>query len=120
MSNSQIPGTSGWNRRSFIKACAAAGTSAKLLNPIGAFALPKAKNSLPRIPTVNDLCGERLTHRFRDLYCSPTAQNEYGYVQAAKSVSGLTGLSLPPYACCGIPDTAWSPGFLLTCENVPE
>jgi hypothetical protein len=25
-------------------------------------------------------------------------------------------ISFPPYACCGVPETAWSPGFLLTCE----
>jgi hypothetical protein len=53
---------------------------------------------------------------WRDLYQLPTTQNEYGSVQAAKSVSGITALSLPPYACCGVPDMPWSPGFLLTCE----
>ena len=37
-------------------------------------------------------------------------------MQAAKSVSGITALSLPPFGCCGVPDTPWSPGFLLTCE----
>jgi len=26
---------------------------------------------------------------WRDLYNSPTTQNEYGYVQASKSVSGI-------------------------------
>jgi hypothetical protein len=65
---------------------------------------------------VYDLSGDRLVHRFHDLYSSPTAQNEYGYVQAAKSVSGITALSLPPCGCCGVPDTPWSPGFLLSCE----
>jgi len=65
---------------------------------------------------VHDLSADRLVHRFRDLYSSPTAQNEYGYVQAAKSVSGITALSLPPFGCCGVPDTPWSPGFLLSCE----
>jgi hypothetical protein len=65
---------------------------------------------------VNDLAGSRLVHAWRDLYQSPAAQNEYGYVQAAKSVAGLTALSLPPFACCGIPEMMWSPGYLLTCE----
>jgi hypothetical protein len=62
------------------------------------------------------LAGARISHRLRDLYSSATTQNEYGYVQAAKSVCGLTALSLPPFGCCGVPDTPWSPGFLLTCE----
>ena len=75
-----------------------------------------ARRHLPAVPTVNDLAGARLVHSWRDLYQSPTTQNEYGYVQAAKSVSGLTALSLPPFGCCGVPDMNWSPGFLLTCE----
>jgi hypothetical protein len=75
-----------------------------------------ARRHLPAVPTVNDLAGARLVHAWRDLYQSPTTQNEYGYVQAAKSVSGLTALSLPPFGCCGVPDMHWSPGFLLTCE----
>jgi hypothetical protein len=44
------------------------------------------------------------------------AMNEWGYAQVAKSVSAMTAISFPPYACCGVPETAWSPGFLLTCE----
>ncbi|MGH9530529.1 MAG: twin-arginine translocation signal domain-containing protein [Terriglobales bacterium] len=102
-----------WSRRSFLKASmAAAGLPAI---PIPSLATATRKH-LPPIPTVEDLAGARLTHRQRDLYSSPTTQNEYGYVQAAKSVSGLTALSLPPFACCGVPDMPWSPGFLLTCE----
>ncbi len=42
--------------------------------------------------------------------------NELGYAQVGKSVSAVTAISFPPYACCGMPETAWSPGFLLTCE----
>ncbi len=42
--------------------------------------------------------------------------NEWGYAQVAKSVSAITAISFPPYACCGVPETAWSPGFLRTCE----
>jgi hypothetical protein len=102
-----------WSRRSFLKAGLAAG----VLQGIPVMATgSKSRTHFPTIPTVHDLAGDRLTHRFRDLYCSPTTQNEYGYVQAAKSVSGLTALSLPPFGCCGVPDTPWSPGFLLTCE----
>src|SRR6266571_6983611 len=102
-----------WSRRSFLKAGIAASALPKI-----PFSLGSATNRkhLPPIPTVSDLAGARLTHAWRDLYQSPTTQNEYGYVQAAKSVSGLTALSLPPFACCGVPDMMWSPGFLLTCE----
>src|SRR5690349_18395408 len=105
----------GWDRRSFLKV----GTAVAALSgikPMAVLATPTTKKSLPSIPGVLDLAGDRLTHKYRDLYCCPTAQNEYGYVQAAKSVSGITALSLPPYACCGIPDMAWSPGNLLSCE----
>jgi hypothetical protein len=104
-----------WNRRSFLKA----GTAAAALvgwHPAKTLASPRVRKRLPAVPTVTDLAGDRLVHKFRDLYCSPTAQNELGYVQATKSVSGVTALSLPPFACCGVPDTPWSPGFLLSCE----
>ncbi len=102
-----------WSRRSFLKASMTAAALPALRVPtLGG----EARKHLPPIPTVGDLAGARLRHRMRDLYCSPTTQNEYGYVQAAKSVSGLTALSLPPFACCGVPDMPWSPGFLLTCE----
>jgi len=101
-----------WSRRAFLKSSLAA----TALPRIAAASLPVARKHLPQIPTVNDLAGDLLTHTWRDLYNSPTTQNEYGYVQATKSVSGLTALSLPPFACCGVPDMPWSPGFLLTCE----
>src|ERR1017187_5369030 len=48
---------------------------------------------------------------------SALAMNEWGYAQVAKSVSAIAAISFPPYACCGVPETAWSPGFLLTCES---
>ena len=101
-----------WSRRAFLKSSLAA----TALPRIATASLPVARKHLPQIPTVNDLAGDLLTHTWRDLYNSPTTQNEYGYVQATKSVSGLTALSLPPFACCGVPDMPWSPGFLLTCE----
>jgi hypothetical protein len=102
-----------WSRRSFLKAGIAASALPKI--PFSLSATTTRKH-LPPIPAVSDLAGARLAHAWRDLYQSPATQNEYGYVQAAKSVSGLTALSLPPFACCGIPDMQWSPGFLLTCE----
>src|SRR5437763_9489437 len=102
-----------WSRRAFLKRSLAATAIPKIA---ASATSPVARKHLPRIPTVTDLAGDRLVHAWRDLYNSPATQNEYGYVQATKSVSGLTALSLPPYACCGVPDTPWSPGFLLTCE----
>lgn len=83
--------------------------------PISTSAASSGKR-LPPIPAVDDLAGDRLVHVWRDLYNLPTTQNELGYVQAAKSVSGITALSMPPFACCGVPEMPWSPGFLLTCE----
>ncbi len=107
------PFSSRWSRRSFLKA----GIAATALPAIPmSFAGQSAPKHLSAIPNVHDLAGSRLIHAWRDLYNSPATQNEYGYVQAAKSVSGITALALPPFACCGIPDMPWSPGFLLTCE----
>jgi len=62
------------------------------------------------------MASHRLTYRLRDLFNCPVAMNEWGYAQVAKSVSAITAISFPPYACCGVPETPWSPGFLLTCE----
>jgi TAT (twin-arginine translocation) pathway signal sequence len=104
---------SDWSRRSFLKAGLAASALPTLPRSLASQA---SQRYLPAIPTVKDLAGSRLVHAWRDLYQSPTTQNEYGYVQASKSVSGLTALSLPPFACCGVPDMMGSPGFLLTCE----
>jgi hypothetical protein len=104
------PGTS---RRSFLKASLA--TSALSVIPLAAQASEPRKR-LRTVPTVADLAGGRFTHRMRDLYSYQTTNNELGYVQASKSVSGITALALPPFGCCGVPDTPWSPGFLLTCE----
>jgi len=107
------PSSFNWSRRSFLKAGIAAGALPAI--PI-CLATEASHKRLSTIPNVHDLAGSRLVHTWRDLYNSPATQNEYGYVQAAKSVSGITALSLPPFACCGVPDMPWSPGFLLTCE----
>ena len=101
------------SRRSFLKATLA--TTAISAVPLRFEGVPPRKN-LPPIPTVSDLAGERFTHRMRDLYSNQTAQNESGYAQAAKSVAGITAIGIPPFGCCGVPETPWSPGFLLTCE----
>jgi hypothetical protein len=99
-----------FNRRAFLKGAAAStvmlGTS---------HAAPTARN-LPPVPALEDLASDRIRNRFRDLYSTPATQNEWGSVNAAKSVTGISALSFPPYACCGIPETTWSPGYLTTCE----
>src|SRR5215470_16535209 len=101
------------SRRSFLKASLA--TTALSAVPLH-FESSKPHKSLPAIPSVDDLASGHFTHRMRDLYSNQTAQNELGYAQAAKSVAGVTAIGIPPLGCCGVPETPWSPGFLLTCE----
>src|SRR5215475_1394326 len=101
------------SRRSFLKATlATTAFSAVPLHLEGS----SPRKRLPAIPGIDDLAAGRFTHRLRDLYSNQTAQNELGYAQAAKSVAGITAIGIPPFGCCGVPDTPWSPGFLLTCE----
>ena len=104
-----------FNRRSFLKGAAASTVMLGASHAEDATAAPTA-NALPAVPGLEDLASDRIRNRFRDLYNPPATQNEWGYVKAAKSVTGITALSFPPYACCGIPEMAWSPGYLTTCE----
>ncbi len=111
------------NRRNFLK-LGAAGTSLAAFQPNALSASepaaiqmsPMAKGTLLCPPRLNDLASDRLSYQFRDLFNSPAAMNEFGYAQVGKSVSSITAISFPPYACCGPPEVPWSPGFLLTCE----
>lgn len=103
------------DRRTFLK-LGAAGTALGALNPSMRAASIIAKRTLTSPAILADLSSDRLTYRLRDQFNCPVAMNELGYAQVAKSVSAITAISFPPYACCGVPDTAWSPGFLLTCE----
>ena len=102
-----------FDRRSFLKGSAAT-TALQIFNHPQLHAA--SKPALPSPPTLSSLASDRISHLFRDLYSTPAAQNEWGYVKATKSVSGLTAISFPPYACCGLPDTPFSPGYLATCE----
>jgi len=103
------------DRRTFLK-FGAAGTALAAVTPgtLTSSAFPKGARRCP--PSLADLASDRLTYRLRDLFNCPVAMNEFGYAQVGKSVSAITAISFPPYACCGVPDTPWSPGFLLTCE----
>jgi len=103
------------DRRAFLK-LGAAGTALAAINPAVGVGPVAGKRSLSCPPTLADLASDRLTYRLRDLFNCPVAMNEFGYAQVAKSVSAITAISFPPYACCGVPDTAWSPGFLVTAE----
>ena len=71
---------------------------------------------LPEIPTPADLASDRLVHHFHDYFNPPQGQNELGSFAVHKSVSGITAIAFPPFACCGIPEMAFSPGNLVTCE----
>ena len=103
------------DRRAFLK-LGVAGTALATLNPSSSPGSALGKKSLSSPPTLGDMASDRLTYRLRDQFNCPVAMNEFGYAQVAKSVSAITAISFPPYACCGVPETAWSPGFLLTCE----
>jgi hypothetical protein len=103
-----------FDRRTFLK-LGIASTAAAAISP-PARASMRSKGMLTCPPTLADMASDRLTYRLRDLFNCPVAMNEFGYAQVAKSVSAITAISFPPYACCGVPETAWSPGFLLTCE----
>lgn len=103
------------NRRTFIK-LGAAGASLAAMQPITLAGPAEVKPELSCPPTLKSLAADRLTYQYRDLFNCPAAMNEWGYAQVAKSVSAITAIAFPPYACCGVPETPWSPGFQLTCE----
>jgi len=103
------------DRRTFLKLGIASAAAAAISPPARPGSI-RAKGMLTCPPVLTDMASDRLTYRLRDLFNCPVAMNEFGYAQTAKSVSAITAISFPPYACCGVPETAWSPGFLLTCE----
>ena len=103
------------DRRTFLK-LGIASTAAAAISPPSLPAPARTKRTLACPPALADMASDRLTYRLRDLFNCPVAMNEFGYAQTGKSVSAITAISFPPYACCGVPETAWSPGFLLTCE----
>ncbi|HEY2468648.1 MAG TPA: hypothetical protein VGI45_12525 [Terracidiphilus sp.] len=100
------------DRRTFLKVSSAAAMAAR------ASAIPTAVRSLPAVPSLSDLASIRMSHTFMELFNLPIAMNDWGYAQSVKSVSAITAIAFPPYACCGIPDIPWSPGLLSTCELI--
>src|ERR1700758_208315 len=100
------------NRRTFLKVSGSAAAVAAHTNALPSMA------QLPTIPSLSDLASIRMSHTFMELFNLPIAMNDWGYAQTVKSVSALTAIAFPPYVCCGVPDTPWSPGLLSTCELV--
>ena len=107
------------DRRTFLK-LGAAGAALAAVNPKALASSRSAKETLPCPPSVAAMASDRLTHRLRDLFNCPVAMNELGYTQVGKSVSAITAISFPPYACCGVPETSWSPGFLSDLRSLPK
>lgn len=107
------------DRRTFLKlgaagALVAAHPTAVLSSDSSHDSSEKRRFECP--PSLYAMAADRLTYHFRDLFNCPATMNELGYAQVGKSVSAITAISCPPYVCCGMPETAWSPGYLLTCE----
>jgi hypothetical protein len=107
------------DRRTFLKlgaagALVAAHPTAVLSSDSSHDSSEKRRLECP--PSLYAMAADRLTYHFRDLFNCPATMNELGYAQVGKSVSAITAISCPPYVCCGMPETAWSPGYLLTCE----
>jgi hypothetical protein len=100
------------NRRTFLKTSVATAAVATGNPRLGAI----TSRPLPAIPSLASLASIRMSHGFMDLFNLPIAMNDWGYAQTVKSVAGLNAIAFPPYACCGIPDVPWSPGYLRTCE----
>ena len=100
----------GMQRRTFLKLGGAG--AAMLASP----ALAAGKAVTPSLPTPEDLASVEMEFAFTDLFQMPAYANEWGYGQVSKSVSGVTGITFPPFACCGVPDVTWSPGLLKSCE----
>ena len=100
------------NRRGFLKASSATLAAVGVARRIDAIA-PK---SLFPVPTLTELASIRMSHNFMELFNLPIAMNDWGYAQTVKSVSALSAIAFPPFACCGVPNVAWSPGYLRTCE----
>lgn len=120
------------NRRSFLKtgamgaalpATASAATNLAVEKESPSHGAPglKAHDMLPAIPTSKDLASHKLVYGYSEIFSPPPVQNEWGFCQATRSVSGITAIYFPPFACCGAPSIPTpggeiSPGNLITCD----
>lgn len=99
------------NRRTFLKISSSAAAMAAQSNILAA-----SPRILPAVPSLADLASVRMPHTYMELFNLPISMNDWGYAQTVKSVSAISAIGFPPYACCGMPDIPWSPGLLTTCE----
>jgi len=100
------------DRRDFLKLSAASG----IVAGTGHASLASVRTHFPPIPALDDLASVPIRHSFADLFNLPLVMNDWGFAQSVKSVSAISAIAIPPYACCGFPEITWSPGFLVTCE----
>src|SRR5579875_1090858 len=100
-------------RRSFLKLAGSGAASAAARSSL---ASATSTRKLPPTPDCADLASVPMEFTYTDLFQMPVFANEWGYGQASKSVAGVTGVTFPPFACCGVPDVTWSPGLLTSCE----
>jgi len=99
-------------RRTFIKMGAASAALALEHGNLYGSARPQFAG----IPNLKDLASVPVSRTYFDLFQLPPAMNDWGFAQSVKSVSAVSAIAFPPYACCGVPEIPWSPGFLTTCE----
>ena len=99
-------------RRMFLKL---GGASALAATSKGSMLGAASGKTLPTIPSLSDLASVPIEHSMFELFSLPIVLNDFGSAQVIKSVSAISYIAFPPYACCGIPEIAWSPG-LNTCE----
>jgi hypothetical protein len=104
------------DRREFLKLSAAS----SIVAGTGHNTLASVRSFRPQVPTLDDLASVTIRHTFGDLFNLPLAMNDLGFAQSVKSVSAITAIAIPPYACCGFPEITWSPGFLTTCEVIVD
>ncbi|MEO6002001.1 MAG: hypothetical protein ABIZ04_17895 [Opitutus sp.] len=72
---------------------------------------------LPLIPAPRDLASDIMRHRVDDLlFNPPCAQNEWGHVQCANSITAFTAQQFPPLLANSMTETPWWPIFMPTCE----
>lgn len=105
-------GAEGMKRREFLKVSG----GASLLLGTTRLSLASTRSNLPAIPTLSDLASAAIQRSLLEQFNLPPVMNDWGFAQSVKSVSGISAIAIPPYACCGVPHIMWSPGFLSTCE----
>jgi hypothetical protein len=115
------------SRRSFLKAGVTTGSALHLIQSpeisLAETGVSPALRShaegtrlLPAVPKPADLASDRLVHHLHDYFNPPQGMNEFGSFTVHKSISAITAIAFPPFACCGIPEMPFSPGNLVTCE----